>query len=143
MSAASWALQQAVFTALTADAGVIALLGSPPRIYDDPPRDAALPYAVIGEANESDWSTKTDSGASLLFSVGHGVCRAAGFGFQEAASRSPARCALARMARRSRVPRVAQPSSTCVSNSAIYGREQRATASPAAPNSSSAPLSKS
>lgn len=66
---AALALQQAVFAALTADAGVIALLGSPPRVFDEVPRDAALPYAVIGDASESDWSTKTDHGASLLFGV--------------------------------------------------------------------------
>jgi hypothetical protein len=66
---ASWALQQAVFTALGADAGVIALLGSPPCVYDDVPRDAVMPYAVIGEASESDWSTKTDGGVSLLLAV--------------------------------------------------------------------------
>ena len=79
MSAASWALQQAVFAALSADAGVIALLGSPPRLFDETPRDAALPYAVLGEASESDWSTKTDSGSSLSFTVTV-WSRAAGFG---------------------------------------------------------------
>jgi hypothetical protein len=66
---AALALQQAVFAALTADAGIIALLGSPPRVFDEVPRDAALPYAVIGDASETDWSTKTDHGASLLFRV--------------------------------------------------------------------------
>lgn len=81
MSAASWALQQAVFATLAADAGVIALLGSPPRIYDDVPRGAALPYAAIGDASESDWSTSTDRGASLLFSV---TVWSRGSGFQEA-----------------------------------------------------------
>jgi len=79
MSAASWALQQAVFAALSADAGVIALLGSPPCLYDEVPRDVAMPYAVIGEAVESDWSTKTDSSAALIFSV-KAWSRAAGFG---------------------------------------------------------------
>ncbi|HEX3754549.1 MAG TPA: DUF3168 domain-containing protein [Rhizomicrobium sp.] len=66
---AALALQEAVFAALTGDAGIIALLGEPPRVYDEVPRDAVLPYAVIGDASESDWSTKTDHGASLLFPV--------------------------------------------------------------------------
>jgi hypothetical protein len=78
---AAWALQQAVFAALAADAGVIALLGSPPRLFDEVPRDAAMPYAVIGEATESEWNTATDKGASLVFTV---TVWSRGAGFREA-----------------------------------------------------------
>lgn len=52
---ASWPLQQAVFAALSADAGLQALIGAPARIYDDPPDDAAFPYLVLGEGRVSDW----------------------------------------------------------------------------------------
>lgn len=62
----SWALQQAVFAALTADSGVSAALAG---VYDAPPRGAALPYAVIGDATETDWSTKTDAGTAAAFTV--------------------------------------------------------------------------
>ncbi len=46
----SWALQQAVYTALTGDAELIALLGPAPRIYDKVPEDVIFPYLTIGEA---------------------------------------------------------------------------------------------
>lgn len=49
MSARAWALQKAAYAALAADAGVKAELGDPPRIHDEPPRDAVFPYAVLGE----------------------------------------------------------------------------------------------
>ncbi|GAB4525473.1 MAG: hypothetical protein Kow00133_14060 [Amphiplicatus sp.] len=49
MSARAWALQKAVYAALAADAGVKAELGDPPRIHDEPPRNAVFPYAVLGE----------------------------------------------------------------------------------------------
>jgi hypothetical protein len=75
---ATWVLQQAVFAALAADAGVIAHLGSPPRLFDEVPRDAAMPYVVIGEAAESEWNTATDKGASLTFTV-TAWSRSAGF----------------------------------------------------------------
>ena len=71
----AWALQQAVYGALIADDDVAALLDG--RVFDAPPRDAAMPYAVIGDVVESDWSTKTDNGLSLVFTLhlwsrGHG-----------------------------------------------------------------------
>lgn len=66
---ASWALQQAVFAALGADADVKAALGDPPRIFDAVPRDAAFPFAVIGDDAQSDWSTKTEGGSEHRFAV--------------------------------------------------------------------------
>lgn len=62
MSSASWALQTAIFTALSGDANVKSVLGDPPRLYDEVPRNAAMPYLVIGDGKESDWSTSTDTG---------------------------------------------------------------------------------
>jgi Protein of unknown function (DUF3168) len=49
----SWALQTAVKAALTADAGVIALAGNPPRVFDAVPVAAARPYLAI-----ADWQTE-------------------------------------------------------------------------------------
>ena len=49
MSAASWAMQKAVYAALRADDGVKAELGDPPRIFDNPPKGEAYPHVVIGE----------------------------------------------------------------------------------------------
>lgn len=62
MSSASWALQTAIFAALAADAGIKAVLGDPPRVYDEVPRNAAMPYLVIGDDKETDWNTSTDTG---------------------------------------------------------------------------------
>jgi hypothetical protein len=53
MSVRSFSLQQAIYGALAADPGVQAELGAPARVFDDPPADAALPYAVIGETRAS------------------------------------------------------------------------------------------
>lgn len=63
MSAASFALQQAMFAALSSDTGVQSVLGDPPRLYDSVPRDAAFPYAVIGDDAETAWNTATDDGS--------------------------------------------------------------------------------
>jgi hypothetical protein len=71
-----WALQQALYGALTGDAGVAALVST--RIFDDVPRDAALPYIVIGEDEESDWSTVTESGSEHSLTL-HVWSRAAGY----------------------------------------------------------------
>ncbi|HEY4124730.1 MAG TPA: DUF3168 domain-containing protein [Rhizomicrobium sp.] len=62
MSSASWALQTAIFAKLSADTSVKAVLGNPSRLYDEVPRNGAMPYLVIGDDKESDWSTSTDSG---------------------------------------------------------------------------------
>jgi hypothetical protein len=56
-------LQKAIFAALAADAELAALIGDPPRVYDDPPGASALPAVQIGDGLESDWSTQTEKGA--------------------------------------------------------------------------------
>ncbi|GAA0548092.1 hypothetical protein FHS83_000951 [Rhizomicrobium palustre] len=57
MTAPSWALQRAIFAALSADAAVTALIGT--RIYDGVPAAAPLPYLVLGESEERDASSDT------------------------------------------------------------------------------------
>ena len=61
MTSAALALQKAVYAALVADDGVGALIGD--RIHDGAPRDAVFPYATIGNATVSDWSTGSEDGA--------------------------------------------------------------------------------
>ena len=55
MSNALWEMQRAIYQALAADAGVRAEIGEPPRLYDDPPVDAAFPYLTIGESKMRYW----------------------------------------------------------------------------------------
>jgi hypothetical protein len=55
MSAASWALQQAIYARLAAHLPLIAEVTG---IYDAPPQDARFPYVVIGEDVVSDASAK-------------------------------------------------------------------------------------
>lgn len=69
MTNASFALQSAVFAALSADATVQSLLGVPPRIYDAAPRDAAFPYAVLGDGKESAFDTATEEGSEHVFAI--------------------------------------------------------------------------
>ena len=56
MSDASWALQAAVHDALSGNAVVKALIGDPPRIYDDPPADGAFPFLTVGEGRLAAWA---------------------------------------------------------------------------------------
>jgi len=69
MSDANWALQQAMFAGLSANAQVQAVLGNPPRLYDAVPRDAVFPYAVIGDGQEADWSTATEQGSEHTLAI--------------------------------------------------------------------------
>ena len=55
MTNAQWELQKAVYQALRADAELIAQIGDPARIFDDPPPEAIFPYLTIGEARASDY----------------------------------------------------------------------------------------
>jgi hypothetical protein len=66
---ASLALQTALFAALAADAPVQAALGDPPRLYDSVPRAPVFPYATLGGATETDWSTKTEAGSEHRFTL--------------------------------------------------------------------------
>jgi hypothetical protein len=54
-------LRAAVRGALAADAPLAALLGGA-KIFDEPPREAALPYVALGEDVSADGSTATEAG---------------------------------------------------------------------------------
>ncbi len=77
MSAASWALQQAIFATLAVSDAVKDAVGDPPRIFDAVPRGSAFPYIVIGDDRESDWSTATEPGSAHALTI-HIWSRAAG-----------------------------------------------------------------
>ncbi len=47
------ALASAVRARLAADLGAAALLGSPLRLYDEPPPQPVFPYATLGEASST------------------------------------------------------------------------------------------
>ena len=64
-----WAVQQAVYTALTGDAAVQALIGNPARVYDHAPQDATFPYVVTGESTAVDWDTKSEDGMEQTLTV--------------------------------------------------------------------------
>jgi hypothetical protein len=76
MPSSSWALQQALYGVLTGNAALAALIG-PPRIYDDVPQGAALPYLTIGQSTVRDWSTGTESGEEHILTL-HVWSRAGG-----------------------------------------------------------------
>jgi hypothetical protein len=61
MATASLALRRALRDGLLAHAPLVAALGGP-KIWDEPPRDAAFPYVTLGEARVTDWSTGSSSG---------------------------------------------------------------------------------
>ena len=68
MPSASWALQQSIFTRLTSDAPLLALLGGP-RLYDDVPQRADFPYLTFGQTLARDWSTGTEDGNEHILTV--------------------------------------------------------------------------
>ena len=76
MPSASFALQKALHTALTTNAGLLALLGGP-RVYDDVPRGAPFPYVTFAQTIERDWSTGGEEGREHVVTL-HVWSRAAG-----------------------------------------------------------------
>lgn len=61
MASASWALQQAIYTSLTSDSALLALLGGA-RIHDDVPERKTFPYVTFAPGTQRDWSTGTEAG---------------------------------------------------------------------------------
>ena len=57
-----WSMQQAVYTALRADATLKTLISDPVRVLDHAPQDSDFPYLVIGEATGVDFDTKDTDG---------------------------------------------------------------------------------
>ncbi len=76
MPSANWALQQAIYSAVTADAALNTLIG-PPRLYDDVPQNAVHPYLTLGQSTTRDWSTSTEPGDEHVLTL-HVWSRAGG-----------------------------------------------------------------
>ena len=56
----SWALQQAIYTALTGDSTLMAMITG---VHDHVPQETAFPYVTIGESTARDWRTVGRKGA--------------------------------------------------------------------------------
>lgn len=65
---ASWALQKAVFSALSSDGTLLSLLGGA-KIFDDVPQETALPYVTFGQTSSRDWSTGTEEGEEHIMTL--------------------------------------------------------------------------
>lgn len=76
MASASFALQAAIFAALQADAGVVALLPAG-RILDHVPQATPFPDVTLGQSSERDWSTGSEEGREHVLTL-HVWSRAAG-----------------------------------------------------------------
>ena len=76
MESSGWALQKALFSHLSSDTELAAVLGGA-KIYDDVPRDAEFPYVTFGESVVRDWSTGTDEGFEHIVTL-HAWSRANG-----------------------------------------------------------------
>ncbi len=73
---ADWSLQTAIHTALISDTTVTTLLGGQ-HVYDHVPRGRHTPYVTFGQASIRDWSTGTDDGFEIIFTL-HVWSRASG-----------------------------------------------------------------
>ena len=62
----SWELQQAIYTALTSDATLMALITG---VHDHVPQGAAFPYVTVGESTARDWSAAGVSGIETTLIV--------------------------------------------------------------------------
>ena len=65
---ASWALQKALFSALSSDGTLLSLLGGA-KIFDDVPQETALPYVTFGQTSSRDWSTGTEEGEEHVMTL--------------------------------------------------------------------------
>ncbi len=61
MPASAVSLRAAIRDALAADMPLVTMLGGA-KIYDEPPRDAALPYVTLSEDVIADAATATEAG---------------------------------------------------------------------------------
>lgn len=68
MTAATLDLQEVVFAALKADAGLVAALGGA-RFHDLTPAGLGFPYITFGRSTSYDWSTGTEQGSEHFFSL--------------------------------------------------------------------------
>lgn len=67
-SSASWSLQRSIYQTLSTDTGLTTLLGGP-RVYDDVPQDANLPFLTLGQSTSRDWSTGTEDGEEHIVTL--------------------------------------------------------------------------
>lgn len=58
----SWELQKAIYTALTGDSALMAIITG---VHDHVPQDTAFPYVTIGESTAVDWRTVGYDGMEL------------------------------------------------------------------------------
>lgn len=68
MSAASWTLQEAIYSCLESDSALITLTGTL-RLYDEPPRDVSYPYLVFAADTETAWNTATTTGSEHTITI--------------------------------------------------------------------------
>lgn len=68
MPSSTLALQQSIFSALGANAGIVALLGEP-RIYDHVPQPATYPYVSFGQSVVRDADTSTEAGDEHMLTL--------------------------------------------------------------------------
>src|SRR5262245_64043470 len=68
MTAPAAELQRAIFSALSNDSELAALLVGV-RIFDQAPANVAFPYITFGRTSIYDWSTGTESGTEQLFTL--------------------------------------------------------------------------
>jgi hypothetical protein len=64
---ASFALQSAVFAALSGDATMQSLIDT--RLYDAVPRNPVFPYVVLGDDKETNAGTATEEGSEHIFTI--------------------------------------------------------------------------
>ena len=69
MSHALFAVQQAVFSALSNSVAVQAVLGATPRLYDHVPPNAVFPYVVYGATHVLPHDTKTETGFEQIIAL--------------------------------------------------------------------------
>ena len=70
----SWALQQAIYTALTGDGTLMAMITG---VHDHVPQETAFPYVTIGEASAVAWRTVGADGMEVTL-VMHAWSRSRG-----------------------------------------------------------------
>jgi len=86
------ALQAAVLARLLADATLPALIGTPPRVYDQTPDDPVYPFVQMGQATTRPWGGLCAEGIEHVFTL---TCVSRFGGAEEAkAVMAAARCAL-------------------------------------------------
>ncbi|MBP0617924.1 DUF3168 domain-containing protein [Jiella mangrovi] len=61
-------LQQSIFSTLTSDPALTALLGGP-KVFDRRPERANFPYLTLGRTAVVDWSTGTEDGAEHILTL--------------------------------------------------------------------------